>query len=180
MSKIRIGSVYKVTNKITGDAYIGQTIQTRLERWAQYLYNAYHGSQAHFARAIRKYGPENFIVRTLKHVTEPLLNAAEVHFIARHDTFKNGYNMTKGGDGCGGYTHTKATRLKLSLLHKNIPESEESVWKRVAANTGKKRTTMFCQRMLQLALGRTLSVAVREKVSKTLWVDICQKPIKWL
>ena len=102
MKKIRIGEIYKHTNKITGDAYVGKTIAGRQVRWAAHVLAAALGSQTHFARAIRMYGPESFRHRTLKRVTEPVLNVAEIHFIARHDTFKHGYNMTRGGEGNSG------------------------------------------------------------------------------
>ena len=99
MKNIRIGLIYKHTNKLTGDAYVGKTVVGRQVRWAEHVLAAYAGFPGHFYNAIRKYGPESFRHRTLKHVTEPLLNVAEIHFIAKHDTFNNGYNMTRGGDG---------------------------------------------------------------------------------
>ena len=134
LKKIRIGLIYKHTNKITGDAYVGQTIKSRQKRWDAHVAAAALGFPGHFYNAIRKYGPENFRHRTLKYVTEPLLNAAEIYFVARHDTFKHGYNMTPGGDG---YEMTLAMRRKISK-----------------ANTGKIRTALAKTRMSDAQIAR--------------------------
>jgi hypothetical protein len=99
LKRIRVGEIYKHTNKITGDAYVGKTVKGWKVRWAEHVMSAALGSQTRFAKAIRKYGPESFRHCILKRATEPLLNAVEMHSIAKHGTFKNGYNMTKGGDG---------------------------------------------------------------------------------
>ena len=116
MNQVRIGIIYKITNLITSFAYIGQTVKTRAKRWSEHVKAANDGtSQCTIHRAIAKHGKENFRIRTLKRVTEPLLNAAEVYFVARHDTYRHGYNMTPGGDG---YQIDAATRKKISRSNK--------------------------------------------------------------
>lgn len=88
------GFIYKVTNKVTGKSYIGQTRNTVEFRWRQH-YKA--KDNKYFHRAIQKYGKENFEVTTLEKVKVELLNDREIYYINKYNTFNNGYNLTKGG-----------------------------------------------------------------------------------
>ena len=51
------GFIYKITNKVNGKSYIGQTRNTVEFRWRQH-YKA--KDNKYFHRAIQKYGKENF------------------------------------------------------------------------------------------------------------------------
>lgn len=95
------GFIYKVTNKVNGKSYIGQTRNTVEFRWRQH-YKA--KDNKYFHRAIQKYGKENFEVVTLEECDVNLLNEREIYYINKYDTFNNGYNLTKGGTT---YTPTK-------------------------------------------------------------------------
>jgi group I intron endonuclease len=54
--------IYKITNKVNNKIYIGQTINKIEDRFARHIQDAISGKlNTHFARAIRKYGPENFV-----------------------------------------------------------------------------------------------------------------------
>lgn len=47
-----------------------------------------------------KYGPEYFHIQEIEYVPpEGDLEEREQYWIAQYDTFHNGYNATKGGDG---------------------------------------------------------------------------------
>lgn len=48
---------------------------------------------------MNKYGIENFIVEELLECDELELDSYEILFIEKLDTYHNGYNATKGGDG---------------------------------------------------------------------------------
>ena len=50
--------------------------------------------------AIRKYGRDKFFVETLEeNIPISSLNEREIEYIAKYDSFKNGYNSSPGGDG---------------------------------------------------------------------------------
>lgn len=50
--------------------------------------------------AINKYGKENFYYEILEeNIPEDLLNSKEISYIAKYDSYYNGYNSTPGGDG---------------------------------------------------------------------------------
>jgi group I intron endonuclease len=58
---MKLGLIYKATNKINGKSYVGLTTQTLDTRKYQHLYHATNGlSQGLFSKAILKYGEENF------------------------------------------------------------------------------------------------------------------------
>lgn len=49
--------------------------------------------------ALSKYGIDNFIFEILEECNSKDLNKQEIYWISYYDTYKNGYNMTLGGDG---------------------------------------------------------------------------------
>ena len=90
------GFIYKITNKVTGKSYIGQTRYTVEFRWRQHQHKK---DGCYFHNSIHKYGAENFIVETLEECDFEDLDSREIYYIAKYDTFNNGYNTTIGGDG---------------------------------------------------------------------------------
>jgi group I intron endonuclease len=92
--------IYKAQNKITQKVYIGKTIKTLNERKKSHLNKSKMGVKSHFYDSIRKYGEESFIwSEIIKCDNITTLNEMELFFIEKFDSFKNGYNMTIGGDG---------------------------------------------------------------------------------
>ena len=91
--------VYKHTSKISGKSYIGYTSKSLDERLKGHLYDTKYGSTLAFHNALRKYGKENFISDVL-YICESKSEAgrAEIELIETYDTYRNGYNETKGGD----------------------------------------------------------------------------------
>lgn len=90
------GIIYKITNKVNGKSYIGQTRYTLEFRWKQHLHKR---DNAYFHNAIHKYGEDNFQLEILEECDIELLNSREIYYIAKYNTFKEGYNLTIGGDG---------------------------------------------------------------------------------
>lgn len=93
------GFIYKITNKINGKSYIGQTIQNVKERFYQYC--ATKCSQAILNmvihKAINKYGKSNFTIEVIEEVESTNLNDRERYWIRYYDSYNNGYNSTEGG-----------------------------------------------------------------------------------
>lgn len=90
------GFIYKITNKVTGKSYIGQTRYTVEFRWRQHQHKK---DGCYFHNSIHKYGAENFTVEILEECDFKDLDSREIYYIAKYDTFNNGYNTTIGGDG---------------------------------------------------------------------------------
>ena len=93
------GFIYKITNKINGKSYIGQTIQNVKERFYQHC--ATKCSQAILNmvihKAITKYGKSNFTIEVIEEVESANLNDRERYWIRYYDSYNNGYNSTEGG-----------------------------------------------------------------------------------
>ncbi len=114
-------TVYKITNLINNKIYIGQTTKTIQERWKSHLSYAKTG-QTHFARAIRKYGKENFKIEAIdtSATNQDELNKLENYYIHKYDAIHKGYNIldavTRGGDSYSGRIKEEMdiTKQKLS------------------------------------------------------------------
>lgn len=109
---------YLVYNRINGKCYVGQTVKTLKERWYLHCKSAKGKSRLPIHNAIRKYGPEAFMIGWLSHARDrEELNAIEKHFIVRYNSqVPNGYNRTEGGAGFNGQ-HTEASRRKMKQSH---------------------------------------------------------------
>lgn len=109
--------IYKATSKTTGKHYIGKYQHKKLsKRQGEHRRSAFNqNSQTHFHRALRQYGLDDFewsvIDTAFDHVE---LNDKERYWVAFYDTFRDGYNMTLGGDGKWGYKHSEESIRKMS------------------------------------------------------------------
>ena len=117
--------VYCHTNKENGKKYIGITQQTPERRWK----NGKGYSTQHFARAIQKYGWNNFEhIILMSNLTKNQACYYERLYIKKYETTspEKGYNETLGGDGGGMYNkhHTQSARDKISEARKIIGFSE--------------------------------------------------------
>ena len=108
-----IGYIYKITNKINGKIYIGQTIHLNRR------FNKYRGlrckGQPKLYRALVKYGIDSFTLEQFDTAPEEQLDDLEIKYIAQFDSFMNGYNCTTGGKRC---IISEATKVKMSDSHK--------------------------------------------------------------
>lgn len=88
--------IYKITNKINGHAYIGQSINIT-RRWRDHK-NRYLKDDNSLYKAFRKYGLENFDFIVVEECEPDKLNEREKYYIAYYNTFFDGYNETTGGE----------------------------------------------------------------------------------
>lgn len=91
----KVRGIYKVTNKINGKVYIGQSVDIG-RRWREHM-NA--KDDIYFHKAIQKYGVENFEWEVIEQCKKKDLDEREIYWIEYYDSFNKGYNCTKGGDG---------------------------------------------------------------------------------
>lgn len=98
------GYIYKITNTINGKVYIGQTKQTIEQRFIQHKSHARTGQSHHkLARALRKYGDENFIIELVEVCDYEMLNERERYWINIFNSIENGYNILLGGQDISCY-----------------------------------------------------------------------------
>jgi len=149
-----MGIIYKVTSP-SGKFYIGQTFRNLEQRKKEHIWRAFRASSFYknykFYNSIRKYGPENFFWEILHSDVENLLklNMLEAVEIKKHDSYKNGYNSTLGGDGVRGISHSKEIRSKISKSHFGKKLSEETKRKISISKMGNKNPN-FGKNMLKI------------------------------
>jgi len=178
------GKIYRLTNKINGKMYHGQTIQDLKDRWIKYR-SLDCENQPKIYRALLKYGPESFIYECVDIAKEQSeLNKLETFYIRKFDSMHNGYNCNEGGDSPGAIC--EETKRKISEANKGCKNgmfgklhSIETKHKMSIANKnnnfrlGKKATEEFKNNLsaarkgiLNPMFGRTLSKETRNKISK--------------
>lgn len=144
--------IYRITNIITQDTYIGQTTKTIKRRFACHKANARYGVETYLYRAMRKYGEENFTIEAVEsQVSREALNEREKLYIAEE---KPRYNMNEGGASGNAMTerHAKAMR---DYHSKRTPESYATY-----GSLGTKRDT---NTIIADKLGRMKPVCVKGK-----------------
>jgi hypothetical protein len=102
MEEIMIGTLYIVTNDINNKIYIGKTYQSLEDRWKRHVYDSKRidrRTSGKFHVAINKYGAEHFKIQKITQFEEGTLEQKEIEYIAKYDSFNNGYNSTLGGEG---------------------------------------------------------------------------------
>jgi len=108
--------IYLITNLINQKKYVGITKKTIEERWQDHIKTAKKRRKKYAVHnAILKYGLENFSIVLLEENDNV---EREMFWIEQHDSYNNGYNLTKGGDGTNGITVTIEEREKRSIRAK--------------------------------------------------------------
>ena len=126
--------IYSITNKKTGQKYIGQSIHIE-QRFEQHKHNK--KPVTYIDRAINKYGADNFEFKILEKCKPNELNKLEKRYIKKYNTYKskNHYNLTSGGDSK--YKVSDTTKLKMKET-KRRTTNIESVNKQNDENNIKK------------------------------------------
>lgn len=118
--------IYKITNTVNNKIYIGQTTGTVKARWSRHKNDALSNRlDTHFARALRKYPIESFVVETIDSAeSQEELTAKEHYWILYYDSVNNGYNETDAIDKCGGNTYKSKTQKELEQIGEKIRETK--------------------------------------------------------
>jgi len=181
------GFIY-ILRSPSGKAYIGQT-RTSIRRR---IHTHCHKTGWVLATAIKKYGIANFFIGEIGCYPECELDAMEIRFIKEFNTLvPNGYNLMTGGGSCGSHSivtrqklsiahkgrhHSAETKLKLSVINKNVSlerrqaisarvrnASKETRRKLSEANTGRTRSIEAKMRMASAHIGVPLSKEHRQR-----------------
>jgi len=142
-------TVYKATCP-NGIPYVGACHDFSKRKYNHRL-SAEEGVERKFSKAIRKHGWNNLqweILATPNSREEAL--DLEVEMIEKYDSYRNGYNMTKGGLGSTG---CKATEKQRTATQR--PEVREKLRQ---ANTGKTATIAAKEKMSRSMGGKAVYV----------------------
>lgn len=153
-----------------GKCYIGQTVNAE-QRHSRHLSDAKLGKSTcrKFHNALRKY-EYRYDYKVLvdftcdsKEELQRCLNKFEEFYIEVFDSFNNGYNLTKGGDGRVGSEQTEQTRRKISKKLKGVKKSEDFSKMLSERNRGKKKSPESIEKMRLKRLG---SISSKRKVTE--------------
>jgi len=157
--------IYKVTNRINGKVYIGQTVKSLDVRKKEHIRKARSVKSWFLHNAIRKYGKDAFYFEIIRYcVSKEELNEKEMELIKEFKTKAPlGYNMTDGGEGTMGYYPSQETRAKMGKAHKGNKYS-------LGCKHSEERKAEERKRMIgnTYMVGRKLSDETRARVSKSL------------
>ena len=149
-----MGSIYKITNTLSGMAYIGKTVHDA-EKTRKRNHLSGRGNKP-LKDDIDKYGEDVFTFEILHDGIIPeFLDTLEREEIAKHNTMKPyGYNQNRGGGGV--CSHSEETRQKMSEALNGKP----------AWNKGKPHSEEAQQKMSKAHIGKTHSEETRQKISE--------------
>lgn len=138
--------IYKVTNKVNGKVYIGQTKTSLKDRMWRHKGTYLHKNYTHlsFYKALKEYGLDSFdweVIETVRTIEE--LNEREKYWIRQYNSFGDGgYNSTRGGNGLSGHKHSDISLKKMSEVHLGVKQTDEAKAKQsksmIGVNAGSK------------------------------------------
>lgn len=179
--------VYVHTNKVNGKKYVGQTCQKPEHRWGKdgngYLHKNKNGeyTQLLFARAIDKYGWDNFNHEIISNnLTKEEADNEERKLIEKYETMNpsKGYNSKDGGSNgkpsgeirrkigekSRGRIMSDETKKKMSESHKGRKVSDETRKNMSKAQRGKKISDEQKEKLRNAAKKENLSDETIEKM----------------
>ena len=154
--EILVVYLYLIINKVNGKHYTGQTSETVGKRWKAHQNAAKNGGEYPLYNAIRKYGLENFEIKTLARCDSfEEANHREAYYIKifKSHVSKYGYNIRLGGSNaplCEEHKkkigdaqrgkkrgpHTIGHNEKISIANTGRGKSEDHKIKLARANLG--------------------------------------------
>lgn len=118
--------IYKITNIQNNKCYIGQTIRPIQDRFHRHINDAMNNIlDTHFARAIRKYGKNNFKIEEIDSAnSQEELNKKEQYWIQHYNSVETGYNETDAISKCGGNTYKSKTPEEMENIKRKIRKTK--------------------------------------------------------
>ena len=132
------GIIYKITNKINGKCYIGQTTRGFNKRYPYsgskiekvYKYHKTFKEKGykyndHLLKSIERYGFNCWDVIEIYDIafSKTELDIKEIMYIKLFNCIENGYNFTKGGEGNKGYnSFENKTKKEMDIIGKKISD----------------------------------------------------------
>ena len=123
MNKLNLNKcgVYKITNLITKEFYIGSSSNIK-RRWAEHKQRSKHMNKEYnkaLYESIRKYGLENFNIKILEECEEVFLLEREQFYIKKLKAISLGFNQEKGLDSHGKALLTLQDVIDIRTRYKN-------------------------------------------------------------
>jgi group I intron endonuclease len=171
--------IYKITNKINGKVYIGQTTRALHERWVGHCHHK-HKKRSAVGEAIKVYGKENFTIEEIAQAsTREELDQLEIKYIAQLNSLApNGYNLKTGGSS--GYRYTKESRQRMRESKLGTHASEDTKQKMSDIHSERWKDQGLRDRKSKSSKEIWQSDSYRKKISKsrkTYWSDLSNRDV---
>ena len=171
--------IYKITNKINGKIYIGQTTRDLNERWNNHCFYK-HKKKSAINEAIKVYGKENFFIEELaKAISYEELDKLEIDYIKNMNSLApNGYNLKTGGSN--GYRYTAESRQRMREAKLGTFASEGTKQKMSEVHTARWKDQSLRDKKSQSSKEVWKSEGYRKKISKsrkTYWSDLANRDV---
>lgn len=124
--KLVLGFIYRITNKVNGKVYIGQTINSLKQRFHRHINS---GGCKYLHNAILRYGKENFVIEEIERISQDKLDEREIYWIKYYNSTdkKFGYNIYPGGN-LGNLGNYKLSPQQISEIvameERKVPHTE--------------------------------------------------------
>lgn len=170
--------IYKITNKINGKCYVGQSIHIK-KRFQEHIKSKF---DTPLCKAFKKYGIENFDFEIIEECKKQELNEKEIYYIKIFHSCvdEHGYNLTYGGDGnMAGVSDITKNKLSECRKGENNPMfgrslSKESlaqrsiIYKNTLKNMTEEQRQQWFNHISMSQKGKIISDKQRQKISKSL------------
>ena len=119
----------------------------------------------HLQRAFKKYGEDNVRIELIEECDKTELTQKEKYYIEIFDSFKNGFNLTTGGENCN---ISDDVKKRISEKHKGKIVKEETRQKLRQINLGKKKSPETCAKLKETLKNIILTDEQRQKIIKAV------------
>lgn len=173
--------IYLIENHVTQKVYVGQSCGAGgiRGRWRQHLSDLRRRKHSNpkLQNAWGKYGEDAFgfrIIEVTASREQAQLDALEQTYIQQHDSFRNGYNMTTGGNAGTVASDETKRRISASRLGKKtgpLPLEHRTAISeglRSSPNLNRTRTPAQQAQLRTLASGLKRSPTTRQRQSEAL------------
>lgn len=157
--------VYKITNIKNNKIYIGVSRNLGKRRKEhKYRLSANRHVNKLLQSDFNKYGENSFSFEILEIAPVEKLYVLEKYYIEKYDSYKNGYNMTIGGDGSYGHAVSDKTKKHLSEINTGINNPN---WGRKLSEDHKKKLIIATKNRDSYWKGKKLPELMKRKISKS-------------
>jgi group I intron endonuclease len=184
------GEIYKITNKVTGKCYVGQTRSHRLNhgkyrpfghlgRFRDHISeaNSNKPNQSRYLNSsLLKHGSDNFMCEKLITCKVDELDEYEVKYISELNTkFPNGYNLTDGGQGRGALKGEKIvlddTQLVKPEIKEKVPLKKSDFTKKLISERLKESKGDTEHRNMMMKLSQEQHLSKKFEILRHVTVD---------
>lgn len=134
--------IYKITNRLDGKVYIGQTVQSMESRWKRHKTGDYgRRTDSYLYRAIALHGEDNFKIEQIDSAeTLEELNIKEETYIKAFGCLSpNGYNLHPGGNNKNAHPETR-DKISKTLKERSAGISASDLFGGKRWNKGRNHT----------------------------------------